>query len=282
MRLTRRMLLKYGAGAGAALYLPWRFGTGEGVASPAASMPTLPGREIPKYRLPLVVPPAMPRTRRIVNRGGKNVDYYEIAVRQFSQRVLPPSLPETTVWSYGSVNHPASFNYPAFTIEAGWRRPVRVRWINDLKDPTTGAFLPHLLPVDPTLHWANPPGGAAERDERPEFASTPGPYVGPVPIVTHLHGGEHTPQESDGYPEAWFLPAARDIPTGFATTGTYYDIFKASSPLGGSWAPGQAVFEYPNDQRAGTLWYHDHTLGMTQTERLRGPGRLLPDPRRTQ
>jgi hypothetical protein len=43
--------------------------------------------------------------------------------------------------------------------------------------------------VDPALHCANPPGGTAGRDTRPTFTSTPGPYTGPVPIVTHLHGG---------------------------------------------------------------------------------------------
>jgi hypothetical protein len=53
---------------------------------------------------------------------------------------------------------------------------------------------------------------------RPAFTSTPGPYTGPVPIVTHLHGG-HSAQESDGYAEAWFLPAANNIPGGFATVG---------------------------------------------------------------
>lgn len=47
--------------------------------------------------------------------------------------------------------------------------PVRVKWINDLKD-ANGNFLPHLLPVDPTLHWANPPGGTTGRDMRPDFS----------------------------------------------------------------------------------------------------------------
>ncbi|HEU4940980.1 MAG TPA: multicopper oxidase, partial [Candidatus Eisenbacteria bacterium] len=197
-------------------------------------------------------------------------DYYEIAVRQFTQRILPPSLPETTVWSYGSARHAGTFNYPAFTIEAKYRTPVRVKWINDLKD-SSGDFLPHLLPVDPTLHWANPPGGDAGRDERPEFSSTPGPYTGPVPIVTHLHGSEGVSQESDGYAEAWYLPNAGNIPSGFARTGTFYDIFKQSSPLGGDWAPGTAVFQYRNDQRATTLWYHDHTLGMTRLNVYAGP-----------
>jgi spore coat protein A len=251
------------------MLMPWHLVTRRALAAPV-STPTLPGAAIPKYQLPLIVPPAMPRSA-VLRRGGKNVDFYEIAVRQFDQQVLPSSLPTTTVWSYGSVTDPNSFNYPAFTIEATWRRPVRVKWINELKDPSSGHFLPHLLPVDPTLHWANPPGGNAGRDERPTFSSTPGAYQGPVPIVTHLHGGEDTPQESDGFPEAWFLPAASNIPAGFARTGTYYDIFKGSSPLGGTWEPGTAVFEYPNDHRASTLWYHDHTLGMTRLNVYAGP-----------
>jgi FtsP/CotA-like multicopper oxidase with cupredoxin domain len=28
---------------------------------------------------------------------------------------------------------------------------------------------------------------------------------------------------------------------------------------------------YPNDQRAATLWYHDHTLGMTRLNEYAGP-----------
>jgi FtsP/CotA-like multicopper oxidase with cupredoxin domain len=269
MELTRRQVLKYGAGAGAALFVPWEIGTRAAVAAPFTA-PTLPGGDIPKYVQPLIVPPAMPRTA-VLRAGGKNVDYYEIAVRQFVQQILPPSLPASTVWSYGSVNHPATFNYPAFTIESRWRRRVRVKWVNDLKNPSTGDFLPHILSVDPTLHWANPPGGTAGRDERPDFTSTPGPYDGPVPIVTHLHGIEGVQQEHDGYAEAWYLPAAGNIPAGFATTGTFYDAFRQSSPLGGDWAPGAAVFEYPNDQRATTLWYHDHTLGMTRVNVYAGP-----------
>ena len=52
-------------------------------------------------------------------RTGKPIDYYEIAVRQFQQHILPQSMGlPTTVWSYGSINHPRTFNYPAFTIEA--------------------------------------------------------------------------------------------------------------------------------------------------------------------
>ncbi len=89
-------------------------------------------------------------------------------------------------------------------------------------------YRPHLLPVDRTLHWANPPGGTAGRDTRPGFTTTPGSYRGPVPIVTHLHGA-HVLEESDGYPEAWYLPAATDLPHGYARVGTFYERFKAES-----------------------------------------------------
>jgi hypothetical protein len=91
-----------------------------------------------------------------------------------------------------------------------------------------------------------------------------------VPIVTHVHGN-HTFDHSDGYAEAWYLPAATNIPAGFATTGSFYDFFRTRSPAGGSWGPGHAVFEYANDQRATTMWYHDHTLGMTRLNVYAGP-----------
>jgi hypothetical protein len=95
------------------------------------------------------------------------------------------------VWGYGAVAAASRkglllHHAPSLTIEAKWNRPVRVKWINELVDGE-GKFLPHLLPVDPTLHWANPPGGPADRDSEPTFETTPGAYDGPVPIVTHVH-----------------------------------------------------------------------------------------------
>jgi spore coat protein A len=236
---TRRRLLQVCGAAGITMLVPMR-SPGSSVAH-AQVADVLDPLSIPKYVTPLVVPPAMPPTARAA------VDYYEIAVRQFRQQILPAGMPTTTVWSYGSVNHPGTFHYPAYTIEASYRRPVRVRWINRLMD-ASGNYLPHLLPVDPTLHWANPPGGTAERDSRPTFDETPAPYDGPVPIVTHLHGG-HTADHSDGFAEAWYLPDAANIPAGFARQGTFYDYFAARSPIGGSWRPGDAVFQYKNDCR---------------------------------
>ena len=52
--------------------------------------------------------------------------------------------------------------------------------------------------------------------------------------VVHLHGG-HVPAAVDGYPESTFLPGA----------------------------PPE-VYDYPNNQQAATLWFHDHALGITR------------------
>jgi FtsP/CotA-like multicopper oxidase with cupredoxin domain len=225
----------------------------------------------------MLIPPAMPRTSKIKVKGGKNIDYYEIAVRQFAQQILPAPLPPTTVWGYGPnpatvQGGPLIFNAPSLTIEAKHNRPLRIKWINELTD-ASGNYLPHLLPVDQTLHWANPPGGIAGRDRRPMFDATPAPYTGPVPIVTHVHGAVGVGDESDGYAEAWYLPAANNIPGEHATVGTWYDFFatKALNSFGESWGPGFATFQYPNKNRASTIWYHDHTLGMTRLNVYAGP-----------
>jgi FtsP/CotA-like multicopper oxidase with cupredoxin domain len=272
--ITRRAFLKYTVG-GTMLTL-FGFDKLTGTSKAIAQLPggSLDPTTIPKYVTPLVIPPAMPRQAALQH---NSIDYYVIAVRQFQQQILPLTdldghkLPATTVWSYGSVADDGSFHYPAFTVEARVDRPVRVKWINELVD-ARGHFLPHLLPVDPTLHWANPPGGPTGRDSHPTFDATPGPYAGPVPIVTHLHGG-HTREDSDGYAEAWYLPAAKNIPGGFARVGTWYRPFraKAQARTGQAWTPGSAVFQYENDQAAATFWYHDHTLGMTRLNVYAGP-----------
>jgi len=272
--------LKKGAAFGAALFAlcVWNLPAAD------AQIPggTLDPLAIPKYATPLLIPPVMPKAGTIKQKGGKNVDYYEISVRQFSQQILPAGLPPTTVWGYGAVKSASKnglliHNAPSLTIEADWNRPVRVKWINDLKD-ASGNYLPHLLPVDPTVHWANPPGGTTGRDSRPTFASTPGPYTGPVPMVTHVHGSAGVGDESDGYAEAWYLPAAANIPAGYADNGTWYEFFKGKAAGKGylapgttAWEPGTAVFQYPNSQRASTIWYHDHTLGMTRVNVYAGP-----------
>jgi spore coat protein A len=275
---SRRDFLRIGTGAGAGLLVVGQVG-GRVFEIPVAAA-AIPGGAldpgaVQKFQTPLLVPPAMARAGKVKTRGGKNIDYYEIAVREFSQQILPDGHPPTTVWGYGPVvaqNGPQIFNAPSLTIEAKWRTPVRVKWVNELVN-AQGRYLPHLLPVDPTLHWANPPGGVLHRDHRPTFTETPPRYNGPVPMVTHVHGAVGVGDESDGYAEAWYLPAATDIPADYATEGTWYDFFagKAASAYGVDWKSGNAIFQYPNDDRASTNWYHDHTLGMTRLNVYAGP-----------
>jgi len=82
----------------------------------------------------------------------------------------------------------------------------------------------HLLPEDTTIH-----GDIVPYD-------TPG-----VRVVTHLHGG-NVESESDGNPQAWFT---RD----FQETGPDFE---------------KRDYYYVNDQPSATLWYHDHSLGITR------------------
>ncbi|MCI0747215.1 MAG: multicopper oxidase [Verrucomicrobia subdivision 3 bacterium] len=266
MKTTRRQFISTVGVAGAAFLVPGPIYVRK--ASAQDSIGILDPTAIPKYVTPLIIPPAMPRLSPGSDISGRTIDQYAIAVRQFQQQILPPGFSPTTVWSYGAAHRRETFNYPAFTIEAEHDKPVRITWINDLVD-SRGQYLPHLLPVDQTVHWANPPGGVSGRDEH---GFDPTPYRGPVPIVTHLHGA-HTTDESDGFAEAWYLPRARNIPRDYARTGTWYNTFreKFRERHHGYWAPGTATFHYPNDQAAATLWYHDHVLGMTRLNVYAGP-----------
>jgi spore coat protein A len=81
----------------------------------------------------------------------------------------------------------------------------------------------------------------------------------PVPVSTHLHGGR-TPPESDGYPTDLIMPR-----------GMKHDHAKVkhgSMKMGG--LQRFKDHEYPNEQRAATLWYHDHRMDFTGPQVWRG------------
>ena len=168
----------------------------------------------PKFVNPLRIPGVLD-----LQSGG----FASIAATQFSQwlglRDGSGSPLPTTVWGYGG-------SYPGPTILARKNTPVNIEWKNELR--SGGTPLPHLLPIDTSIHWADP-----------QHSHGAG-YSGPVPIVTHLHGG-HTASSSDGHPDAWFTPGA-------AYTGRLY----------------QQVYQYDHSQDAATLWYHDHAIGITR------------------
>ena len=98
---TRRTFVRTGAIAGAGLMLPWS----KFVQSARAQAPggALDPTTIDQFVEELIKPPAMPISRTLRSRGQK-IDYYEIAVRQFEQQILPGDAKPTTVWSYGSID----------------------------------------------------------------------------------------------------------------------------------------------------------------------------------
>ena len=283
---------------------------------PDPSVPT----NIPKYVTPLVIPPVMKDSACPGGLAGmtcvNSTNDYNIAVRQFQQQILPGGIwnslngrtdafPPTTVWSYGPEADPtpavapatnSQFNYPAYTIENKTNVPTTVDWINGLvKNPDvckTSAnratdpacnYLPHLLPVDRSLHWANPEQlPCIEIGKTKDCAPDPknglilqDPYNGPVPMVVHVHGA-HAGPESDGYAEAWWLPDANNIPATYAKTGTLVNQFATPTNT----VAGVGSYSYPNTQPSSTVWYHDHALGMTRSNVYAGPAGfyLLRDP----
>ena len=101
-------------------------------------------------------------------------------------------------------------------------------------------------------------------------------------MVTHVHGAVGVGDESDGYPEAWFLPAAKDIPGGYATKGTWYDFFAGkAAAVRRDMGTRLRNVPVPEQQPASTLWYHDHTLGMTRLNVYAGPAGFYHRPRRS-
>ena len=126
----------------------------------------------------------------------------------------------------------ATFNYPAFTIEATRGTPTTVTWINDLADGAGGSCRTCCRSTRPCT---GPTRRAVSRVETRDRRSptTPGPYTGPVPIVTHVHGMEDVPTTgATATPRPGSCRMPSDIPAGYATVGTWYDFFadKAGAP----------------------------------------------------
>jgi len=271
---------------------------------------TIDPTTIPKYVTPLIIPPVFTNSgsphaydvalrqfnQQILPGGLWNHEMWNNYNKGKTY-----DFPSTPVWGYGPAADPkpdssstggdvgvapasnSLFNYPSATIENIKDVTTHVNWMNQLvKDPwqcdfeypqgEACEFIPHILPVDQSLHWANPARLPCMNEEKhqdckpknsDELSKT---YQGPVPMVPHVHGG-HTGPESDGYPEAWWLPAASNIPFGYAKEG----ILTNKLGMVTNSKPGVANYHYDNDEPSTALWYHDHTLGMTRLNVYAGP-----------
>lgn len=250
-RLDRRTFLKMaGLGAGA---LAFGGLSGKFLASASTTIPQtqLPGNTIPKYV------DALPEFSRVARANGTlplTISNENHIAQVLPASIYPAGVPGTEVWAYKIVeNAPGGRTlgpyYPAFTIEAQRGTPTNVTYQNNL---TATPTLYRFITVDQTIHWADPLGTGMSMSAYPSD--------GPVPVVTHVHGGE-VESRYDGGPDSWFTP------------GTLPPFIKGSA---GSPAPGQAIagpawnagvsenYVYPNLQEAATIWYHDHALGATR------------------
>jgi spore coat protein A len=219
--MLRRHFIKLSALAGAATLYPWRSAYGAFAQTIALKKFIQPLRGLGPGGIPLATP---------LTGAYPGVDYYEIAMRDFTDQ-LHPDLPyPTRLYGYGNAADPASsFRHLGGVIVANRDTPVRIKFTNHL--PAT-----HMLPVDTSL-----PGAELSQDR----------------AVAHLHGG-FTPWPSDGGPFTWFDPyglQGESVPDpwlpdagGVLTNDTWY----------------------PNDQSSRLMWYHDHALGLTRLNAYAG------------
>src|SRR6266511_4931590 len=147
--ITRRSFLKYGAGASAALALPWTV---------RQAFATPPARSLlTKYIQPLPVP-----GNGIVVATPSGMNQYAFTQTEI-MRQLHPNLPPTPFWAYddgsGLAGQAGSFGM-ALVAQSG--TPLHVSFTHDL--PST---YPSWIPVDTRLT----------------------PLENDVRLMTHLHGG---------------------------------------------------------------------------------------------
>jgi spore coat protein A, manganese oxidase len=204
----------------------------------------------------------------------------------------------TPVWGYGQVNSGGGplgalagkivATYPSMNIRATKGTPVKVRWINELPAQ-------HLFCAQPTnSNWPC----AIDRTLMGTKATLPGtPALGILPngllngvtdlggpqqpdnaMVVHLHGGD-IPPEADGFAEFWTgsaataaayspgaIPQAIDPPMSVFNAGGAPTPLVFFRPVGDS-----AIYNYPMNQDAMMIWFHDHALGKTRINVVAGP-----------
>ncbi|MEZ4849108.1 MAG: multicopper oxidase domain-containing protein [Bacteroidia bacterium] len=163
-------------------------------------------------------------------KGKKNYTrYYTIAMHEFVHDMgftdIGTGQRLTPMIGYGPDNSATGMTYPGKTFVEKKDVGITVKWKNRIN------IGPHPLPVDTSMHWCY----SLHNYTQYSIANDG------IPVVPHVHGG-HTESQSDGNPEFFFSPDW---------------VIK-----GPQWV--QKGYNYDNDQPAGTLWYHDHALGITR------------------
>jgi FtsP/CotA-like multicopper oxidase with cupredoxin domain len=242
--VTRRTLLTASAAAAPLLLLPRKSEAQVAVLPP--SPPTTPWVE----ELPLQDTPLAPTTLNPVPTLSSNLAGGEcgrVQHQRYAELTAPAGRTPVQYQLTAKENPSWYFNadnpyYPA--------QPI---W--GFEGNTPGATTP-----GPTIHARyGKPIMCRIRNALPQFASG----FGSPEISTHLHN-LHTPSESDGFAGDYFS-ATKAGPT-LTSPGSYRDhfypnLYAGIDEFGGIGDPREAL---------GTLFYHDHTEGVTAPNVLRG------------
>lgn len=247
----------------------WRFGiliaaalaltSGSAIAAQGIH---LPGNKIPQFVDPIPVLDLNPQSTTgiatLLDTGAE----ITLNMLEFKANIMPSTfvpangLPYTGTWTFGYRVGPTAAPAAAVDTNVGpvivatRGTPTQVRYVNNLT--TQGIAWRDW--IDQSLHSAF---HQIMGDPMPMLGNA-APYLGPVPAVPHLHGGE-VPGVIDGGPEAYFLSNAGDFTGVVATQGAAYYTHPGVPA-----APHEAVYRYPNSQEAAPLWFHDHLLGATR------------------
>ena len=138
----------------------------------------------------------------------------------------------TTIYGYQQGDGPCT--WPGKTFESNTDDVTVVKWRNTIPaGPYIITNLEGKSCIDETLDWAYNIEGFKELTVEEDS----------VPVVVHLHG-THSEDEFDGHATAFYTP-------NFAVTG-----------------PRFQVQDYFYTNLPGTMWYHDHTHGITMSPSL--------------
>ncbi len=231
--------------------------------STSASKNPLNAKTLVKFKIPVVeipiAPATTPDTYTVTSRQNADWDFGLRVVDGVTGQTVRPRDPvtgqtiKTPTWYYDVNNAPLGI-YGA-TVEATSNHPVTVTYINDLRDeqidpnatgPVKGIkgsgplLTKHIVTVDTTVDGMNL--------GEPEVRNVP-----------HLHGA-HVDWRYDGHPEAWFT----NIPASQQTSVKYGLSADPSRGFPGRPSDNKVVYSYANDQDAATLWFHDHSYGITR------------------
>jgi len=208
----------------------------------AAAPATL--KKLTPYVDSLIIPPALtPDTSKY-----PGTDYYEISIVPGTGHKFHSTLPATTLTQsyFDTAPAPGVFHYLGPSIVAQGGKPVKVKVTNHL------GLGPHQI------HQANPISpmdytimGTTDPTKLPPDTAL-ARWTDEHRVCVHLHGGKVL-TEHDGGPRDWFSPVgstqANPYPEGATIDPTH---------------TGSHTYDYPNDQPAAMIWYHDHAWGITR------------------